>query len=192
MNAMTRQNPKDYIGYDYKDLIAEQEQISFLLDAYENFGWELDERTMQYEEAYTPHIPRKTTGRINESVTLHLKRDRKILNKTELTRLQRNFEACVRELDVLELRKTSKATMRALIIGFIGTIFMAGSVFAIVAEPPHVVLSILLAVPAFIGWILPFFVYRRTAAEESARINLLIEQKYDEIHNICERGSKLL
>ena len=44
-------------------------------------------------------------------MTLRLKRDRKIVNKTELTRLQRNFEACVREIQSLENSKTSKATI---------------------------------------------------------------------------------
>ena len=45
-----------------------------------------------------------------------------------------------RELETLEKRKTSKAIILALIIGFIGTVFMAGSVFAIIAKPPHILL----------------------------------------------------
>lgn len=56
------------------------------------------------------HIPmRPSVNRFNQ-VTLHLKRDRRIINKMELTRLQRNFEACAREIDKLERAKTSAAT----------------------------------------------------------------------------------
>lgn len=178
---------KNYVGYDYMELTADEGEVPFLLDSYEAFGWELDEYVSHYRELSHRHTPNIAHGK----VTLPLKRDRKMVNKTELTRLQRNFEACVRELEILEKSKTSKATALALMIGFIGTVFMAGSVFAIVAEPPHVVLCILLAIPAFIGWLMPYFVYRKTVLQESARIDALIEQKYDEIHAICERGSKL-
>lgn len=52
---------------------------------------------------------RPSVNRFNQ-VTLHLKRDRRIINKMELTRLQRNFEACAREIDKLERAKTSAAT----------------------------------------------------------------------------------
>lgn len=64
---------------------------------------------------------------------LCLRRDRKIINKAELTRLQRNFEDCMRQVDMLERSKTSKASAAAISIGIIGTMFMAGSVFAVTA-----------------------------------------------------------
>lgn len=177
-----------YIGYDYMELAAERNEISFLLDSYENFGWSLDEHVGCEGE-----VVRGRTNPVQTScVHMQLKRDRKIMNKTELTRLQRHFEACFQEQKQLEHRKTSKATMLVLIIAFIGTAFMAGSVFAITAESPHIILCILLAIPAFIGWALPYPIYRRVVAEESARINVLIEQKYDEMHTICERGRKLV
>lgn len=58
-----------------------------------------------------------------------MRRDRKIVNKAELTRLQRKFESCVGQLLSLEHSKTSAATVGSLVIGVIGTAFMAGSVF---------------------------------------------------------------
>ena len=42
-----RKEGKDYIGYEYKTLICEIENFSFLLDCYENFGWNLDERSSE-------------------------------------------------------------------------------------------------------------------------------------------------
>ena len=170
-----------YISYEYIDIIAENTKASFLLDGYECFGWEVDHNLDGYSQSgYDP------------KVHLRLKRNRKILNKMELTRLQRNFEACVREIDLLEKSKNSKATMWALIIGIIGTAFMAGAVLAITAQPPHTLLCIILAIPAFIGWVLPYFVFRKTAMKDSEKIQNLIEEKYDEIQEICEKGNKLI
>lgn len=166
-----------FVGYEYKEVVAEGSMASFLLDGYENFGWELDEN-------FT------VEGRGGK--VIRLKRNRKILNKMELTRLQRNFEACVNEIQTMEKNKTSKATIYALICGIIATAFMAGSTFAVTAQPPHIVLCIILAVPGLIGWILPYFLYKKTVGKETEKMTLLIEEKYDEIYEICEKGNKLL
>lgn len=175
---------KNFVGYEYKEIIAESSRVSFLLDGYECFGWELDEKRAENRESKNPSYPKKEV--------LHLKRNRKIINKMELTRLQRNFEACVKEIEALEKSKTSAATIYALVVGIIGTAFMAGSVFAVTAQPPYIILSIFLAIPAFIGWLIPYFLYRRVVERQTEKLTLLIEQKYDEIYEICEKGNKLL
>lgn len=73
-----------------------------------------------------------------------------------------------------------------------GTAFMAGSVFAVTAQPPHVLMCILLAIPGFLGWIFPYFIYKRIAARQTEKVIPLIEDKYDEIYEICQKGNKLL
>lgn len=176
---------KEFVAYEYKEITADQSKISFLLDCYENFGWEPDGNVQ--DNARENRNPQR-----QGKAVLCLKRNRKIVNKMELTRLQRNFEACVSEIEALEKSKTSGAAVYALIIGILGTAFMAGSTFAVTAQPPHVILCILLAVPGFIGWILPYFVYRRTVRRKTKRVTPLIEEKYDEIYLICEKGNKLL
>lgn len=175
MNEITKSG---FVGYEYKEVTADQEKVSMYLDGYMNFGWVPDENI-------------QSSGLMGK-VTLKLKRDRKILNKTELTRLQRHFEACMDEIDAMEKSKTSSATMWTLVIAIIGTAFMAGSVFAVTHEPPMILLSILLAIPAFIGWILPPFVHKTMVRKRTAKLAPLIDQKYDEIYEICEKGNKLL
>lgn len=69
---------------------------------------------------------------------------------------------------------------------------MAGATFAAVAEPPIVWLSILLAIPGFLGWIVPYFLYRALTRKWTAKVEPLMEQKYDEINSICEKGTHLL
>lgn len=172
-----------FVGYEYKEIISDKEKMSFMIDCYECFGWELDNNyTSSPVNAHGP----------SPKIVLGMKRDRKIMNKMELTRLQRNFESCVKEIGMLEQAKTSGATMWALIIGFMGTAFMAGSVFAVTADPPRIFLCILLAIPAFAGWILPLFVYRKIVQEKTEKMIPLIEEKYEEIYEICEKGNKLL
>ena len=77
-------------------------------------------------------------------------------------------------------------------MGIIGTAFMAGSVFAVTAEPPRIILSVILAVPAFLGWIIPYFLYKRMVRKQTEKLTPLIEEKQEEIYGICEKGSKLL
>lgn len=176
---------KEFVGYEYKEVIADKSRVSLLVDGYESFGWEVDGNIFEfYEECKNPQKQNK--------VILRLKRNRKIINKMELTRLQRNFESCVREIEMLEKSKTSSATMYALILGILGTAFMAGSTFAVTAQPPHIILCILLAIPGFLGWILPYFVYRRVLGKQTEKVTPLIEDKYDEIYEICKKGNRLL
>ena len=40
--------------------------------------------------------------------------------------------------------------------------------------------------------ILPWFVYKKLLARQTEKITPLIEEKYDEIDAICEKGNKLL
>lgn len=176
------QSKKSYVGYEYKEITVEAGNVPMYVDSYENFGWTLAEEPEE----------RKNPYQMGSHVTIRLKRDRKIINKVELTRLQRNFEGCIRELGMLEREKTLSATIWSLVIGVIGTAFMAGSTFAVTHEPPIIWLCIVLAVPGFIGWILPYFIYQRIRRKKTEELTPLIEQKLDEIDAVCEKGHSLL
>lgn len=177
MSEIKRGGP-NFIGYEYKEITVSWAKASLYLDGYESFGWHESEH----------FLLEKSGG----SVTLHLRRDRKILNKIELTRLQRNFEASMEELTTLEHSKTRKPQMIALTVGMIGTVFMAGSTFAVTAEPPLIWLCVVLAIPGFIGGIAPYFLYQFFVKKRTALVTPLIEQKQDEIYDLCQKGSELL
>ncbi len=185
----TKRRNGSFIAFEYKEVTADITQASFLMDGYANFGWEIDENVMPVTaEKYSAN----TGAYQHRKIVIRLKRDRRILNKMELTRLQRNFEACVAEIGNLEKEKTSRPFMLALTVGILGTAFMAGSTFAVTAQPPHILLCIILAVPGFLGWILPYFLYKAGVRRQTEKITPLIEEKYDEIYEICEKGNKLL
>jgi len=173
-------NAGNFVGYEYRDITINRDLESLYADGYQSFGWIL-------EKAVAPGSP---VG-LNH-ITLKFKRDRKIRNKMELTRLQRQFDACVVALEGMERSKTAAASIAAYSIGLAGTAFMAGSVFAIVATPPIIPLCIVLAVPAFAGWILPYFLYKSRYAKKAEALAPLIDSKYDEIYEVCERATSLL
>ncbi|MGN0379948.1 MAG: hypothetical protein ACI4EU_10195 [Butyrivibrio sp.] len=175
---MEQNTDKSYVGYEYKEVTVRSDRASLYIDCYGNFGWKPDENIAS---ASGSHM-----------VTLRMKRDRKIINRPELTRLQRNFEACANEIENLERSKSSVAMIWALSLGIIGTAFMAGSVFAVTHEPPLYWLCVLLAIPAFMGWIAPYFVFRYKVQVKTAKVQPIIEEKYEEIYRICEKGHELL
>lgn len=168
----------DFVGYEYQEIAVPATKASFYLDGYASFGWHESE-----------HFRLEKSG---GSVALHLRRDRKISNKMELTRLQRNFEASMEELASLERSKTAKAQVIALTVGMVGTVFMAGSTFAVTAAPPLIGLCVLLAVPGLIGWAVPYFLYQRLVQKRTELVASLIEQKQEEIYELCKKGSELL
>ncbi len=168
----------NFIGYEYRAVSVQEEMVSVYNDGYANFGWQAEGEGKA-----------STAG---GKVDLKFKRDRKIRNKAELTRLQRQFDACCDEIVSLERSKTSSASIAALTVGMIGCAFLAGSVFAVTATPSNVVLCAILGVPGLVGWALPYFLFQSLRLKKTAAVNPLIEKKYDEIYDVCERGSHLL
>ena len=167
-----------YIVYEYKEVTVRREMEPIYVDGYANFGW-------QKESSCTP-----VTGQAASMVSLKFKRNRKIRNKAELTRLQRQFEECANEIVSLERAKTMSASITAYTVGLLGTAFMACSVFAYIGG--LVVPSILLAMPAILGWITPYFAYCALKKNKTARLAPIIEQKYDEIYANGEKANGLV
>ena len=116
------------------------------MDGYASFGWKPDE-----------NLPNEKSG---GKITLHFKRSRSILNKTELTRLQRHYEACMQEISVMEASKSTIPTIVSLSCGLLGCAFVAGSVFAVTAETPVIWLTVVLGIPGFALWAAAYFGYK--------------------------------
>ena len=71
-----------FTRYEYKKIIVDKEQAAMYVDCYKNFGWFTDGA--------------QTGERGHAQIAIQMKRDRKLVNRMELTRLQRHFEACVK------------------------------------------------------------------------------------------------
>ena len=167
---------KVFVGYEYQEVDVKGGMTSVVADGYENFGWKLEDSYLSFGKP--------------GSITMKFKRDRKIRNKAELSRLQRQFDKGVSDIVSLESSKRIKASIVAYLVGIIGTAFMAGSVFSITAG--LLIPCIILAIPAFIGWLLPYFLYRSIEKQKTASVTPLIDSKYDELYTVCERANGLL
>lgn len=167
---------KDFMGYEYQNITVKKTMQAVYANSFGNFGWIAE----GIED---------TVGKM-DSVVMKFKRDRKIRNKSELTRLQRQFEACTAEIVSLERSKVTKAAGIAYAVGVIGCAFMAGSVFAVTAG--NIPLCVILAVPGFFGWIAPYLLFRSISAKKTEAVTPLIDQKYDELYSVCEKANALL
>ena len=165
-------------SFDYLKVTVEEELLSQYMDGYEKFGWKMDENVK----------PEKSMGK----VTLHMKRSRHIINKVELIRLQRHYESCMEEICTLEASKSSVPTMVSLTCGIAGCGFMAGSVFAVTASPPIIWLTVILAIPGFLLWAAAYFGYKAAKKHRIKKVIPLIEAKYDEACEVCEKAFRLL
>ena len=165
-------------SYDYLKVSVEENLVSQYMDGYSSFGWRPDE-----------NIP---TEKANGKMQLHFKRSRNILSKTELIRLQRHYEACMTEIAALESSKGSVPMIVSLTSGLVGCAFMAGSVFAVTEEKPIIWLMILLAIPGFALWGGSYFGYKLAKARRTAQVEPLIEAKYDEAYQVCEKAQQII
>jgi hypothetical protein len=175
MSEITK-NENNFIGYEYKDITVKRSMEPIYADGYANFGWVLEGVS----------TPIQSVG----SVTMKFKRDRKIRNKAELSRLQRQFDSCAAEIDALERSQIIGASAAAYSIGILGAAFMAGSVFAYLAN--MLPLSVILAIPGFAGWIIPYFCYCTIRKKKTDKTAPLIDQKYDEIYEVSKKANGLL
>lgn len=157
---------------------VEDDLCSQYMDGYASFGWKPDE-----------NLPNEKSG---GKVMLHFKRSRNILNKTELTRLQRHYEACMQEIAALEASKGSVSAIVSLTCGLLGCVFMAGSVFAVTAAVPIIWLTVLLDIPGFVLWGAAYFGYREARRRRTEKVTPLIDAKYDEACAVCEKAQQLL
>ena len=189
---MNEKKTNPFFAYEYKQLTVPASQASWYINCYEYLGWEKDENMPVTTSSNSKTLCIGRMKSSSDSVTLHMRRDRKLINLMELTRLQRNFEACAKEIDSLEQIKTRIPSLWAILIGVIGAAFMAGSVFAHINEPPLHVLSILLALPGFVCWIASYPIYQSVSVKQQKKLQPLIEEKHEEVLTICEKGHKLL
>ena len=170
-------NPEHgFVGFEYLEISAKRSMESMYVDGYRNFAWEFEGASAQ--EAGSG------------AVRLKFKRDRMIPSKAELTRLQRQFDACALEIEALERSRTTAAAIAAFTIGLAGTAFLGGAVFAYLNG--LLPLMVVLAVPGFLGWIAPYFCYQKIRQRRTEQVSPIIEQKNDEICSVCEQGCRLL
>lgn len=177
-------NAQAYVAYEYKEATVDLKRASEYLDGYESFGWELD-------DAYEAHASYAGMPVRESLISLHLRRDRRIVNRMELTRLQRQFEACMKEIHTLEGLKDIHATICSLCTGVVGLALLFCATFTAITSKALTWLSILLAIPGIICCALAYPIYGRTYQRREREVESLLDAKREEICTICEKGHRL-
>lgn len=170
------------LSNDYLTLTAPNQKAALeMIDYYSALGWELASQN---------------EGRFISNFSLVFKRNRRIKSKDQLNRLQYRLDDNINKLDVLEKRKYRKATIVSLIIGIIGIlIFGSGMSLCIAWSDPEVWMYIVGGILAAIGIIpcvLSYFFYTNIRLKETTKMNILINQSYEDINRICEEAQQLI
>ena len=202
---MRNQNTENgFVGYEYKHITVPKSMDGLWTDGLNSFGWALDKK----EPAVVKHLwgPLRVMmaplsvfgGKFKESVVDHesatrveltFKRDREIPGKSALNLLQPELEHSARSIESLEESKTMTASVAAYAIGLVGTVFLALATFAYLAGMSP--LFIILAIPGFMGWILPFFAFHAVKNNKTKKIDPLIEIQHENIYTICQKADKM-
>lgn len=201
MNEQTK-----YTGYEYKQVTAETSMAGLWKDCMANFGWtaeKLEAKTVKRLPlalwilvAPLSLLPGRPFQNLlsdhdsNRQVEITFKRDRTIPRKQDLNQLEAQFEHCARSIESLNASKGTAATIAASAVGLAGTVFMALSTFAYLADMSPA--FIIAAVPGFLGWIIPFFLYRSVKTSKEQAIAPKIEEQHDNICSICQAGNDIL
>lgn len=164
-----------FIMNEYLEVNVNQDLVQLCSDCYHALGWTIINTRTGYD-----------------SVTLKLQRDRKIKNRVALCDLQRKCEDAFIAIEKLEKSKSSRAIGVSLGVGITGTAFMAGSVFAVTASTPMILLCIILAIPGFTLWGLAYFSYKNILMKSTKKVSPLIDKNYDVIYEACEKANELL
>ena len=165
--------------YEYASITANRKDETLYTDCYRNFGW-------------IPSEGREAILTSPDKVSLKMKRDRKIQNRSEVTALQRKCENALATINALERRKSSAAITAAIIFGLIGTVFMGLAVFNITMFTLNIPLVIIFGVLGFIGWGLGYFSYVKVGKSQEKKNTPLIDEQYDIVYNTCEQSAALL
>ena len=172
---MNEHQKNGFVAIEYKEINVRRSMETVYSDAYPSFGWQL--------EGTTPSLSVAT-------VNLKFKRNRRFPNKSEISRLQREFENQTKQIEKMEISKAIAPSLGAYGIGFVGVAFTVGAVCSYLAK--MLPLCIVLSIPALVGWIVPYFAYRKIAQKNDEKVSPIIDQQYDAIFEICEKANELL
>jgi hypothetical protein len=177
--------PRTATTFDYCTVDVPRGKEALYADVYRNFGW----------------APDGTDGLVGPGRRrgLRLRRDRAV-RSVEVAELQQNAEAALANITALERSRTTAATVVAYALGGIGSVLLAGSVFAMqdgVAVPDLLsgldpVTIFLIGAGGLINWAVAPVAFQLLRAARSKRIRPAIDRQYDVVYGACEVASRRL
>lgn len=169
-------NASPVVAYEHRDIRVFKWHAARYIDGFANFGWQCDDAEAEPQNC--------------EIVTLHLKRERYLINRADLTCLQQQFEVCMADVVKLEGTGNDMGTLAALSVVVAGVLLFAGAIFAAVQQMMWTTLLLTVCGAAICALARCAYHYAFQKQTEKSKPYLLAKQK--EIRSICEKGYKLL
>ena len=163
-------------AYEYKNITVPNDMKMVYADGYAHFGWE--------------YMGMETGFQGNLTVVLKFKRDRRLKDRNDLNRLEREFENGLKEVERLERKKSASIMASALGAGVAGLAFLAGAVVSFMAG--GVFLGVVLLIPALGGCVMGFVNSIRVRAKKELQTAPQIDGHYDAVYQACEEAHTLL
>lgn len=164
----------EFVEYEYKISHIKRNLLDLYSDNIKSFGWDIT----------------SINSKNKENIELKLRRNRNTPNRDELIRLESKFNAIVTEIRKMKNREVIPALTSASLIGIIGSMFMAISVFFYTLY--GLIPSLLISIPGFIGWGSIYLVYTKINDSISAQLDPEIYKEMDRLYETCKRAHKLL
>lgn len=170
---------KDFITYEYQTKTVKAKDQTRVMDMSEAFGWEVT----------------GTTPTMVDSVTVSLKRDRKIKHKQELVKLERQAEETYLAINKLKSAKTLTASVFAYIFGCIATLILGGGMsmcMMIENNVPVFVGGIILGIAGIVLCSVNYVIYKKIEEKKTVQVLPLIDDNEEKLANILAKGNDLL
>lgn len=203
---MENKNEK-YVAYEYKEVTVNKKNAGFWKDGYGAFGWKIEKDEPAVENRAigavwimaaplllipwigNPFKRMLTSHESKKKVQLQMKRERNLENKMQLNRIQVEFETGAKEIDSLEESRNIAASVVSVSTGLLGTVFMAGSVFAYLEGMLAVCAG--LAIPGFAAWVAAVLLYHFLKNKRNQTVDRLIDEKQETLEQILKEAYEL-
>lgn len=164
-----------FVSYEYAQVSAPKNLEPLYTDAYRSFGWTVE----------------ATDGGGAQSVRIDLKRDREIRSRSVIQELQRKAEGALARITQLERSRKTVPTMVGIVLGLLGCVPLAISVFMITGGAAGLVSTGLGAIGLLL-WVAGFLSYRAVKSGRASRIDAGIAREQDVIATAGQQAARLL
>ncbi len=160
------------MSVEYKEFFTSSQSMFRWINDYSNFGWK--------------YLDSKDTANSALGKKVRLERPSELVNKSELLRLESQFESCRKEIDFYENSISKSGLIFPLSLGILGVVFLV-LVFA-VKNPIRYVFLVL----ALVSFTLPFIISKKLSNRQRKKLAPFILQKEKEIQEVLQKASSLI
>lgn len=197
-------NKESFVAYEYKNVTVKRDFAAMYADCLVSFGWTpVEDGLYGFQSVLSSMNPvhlganianaakmSAETADAHDLVALKFKRDRRISNKLEISRLERKCETALAAIGSLERRSGAYTMGASLGVGIAGAAVLGLGVYSFIAA--NIVAGVLLTMIGIAGWGIGYFAYRKVGKKTAAQTEPMIQEQFDIAYSACEQAHALL